>query len=108
MSNYRLTAKGKEAYDRMDGMYAEEIARQEREYGTQYTEYGWSCIDDYEHIHDIDDDIDLLVFGYEEHIIDTLIKWGGEDGFDSAFSFGYSIKEIISRIAERGLLEVVR
>ena len=74
-----------------------------------------SCIDDYDHIHNIDDEIDLLIFGYMEYVIDVLVDWAKQDidingkwSMDRVFSFGYSYKEVISRISERGLLEVVK
>ena len=115
MSNYRLTSKGWDAYRRIAVMHEEEITRQERELGEENTEYGWSCIDDYDHIHNIDDEIDLLLFGYMEYVIDVLVDWAKQDidingkwSMDRVFSFGYSYKEVISRISERGLLEVAK
>ena len=108
MARYRLSEKGNQAYNKMQKAYDAEVARQEAEFGKEYTEYGWSCIDDYDHIHNWDEDIDLLIFGYAEDVIDILVNWAKQEGgINSTYGFGYSYKDYISRIAERGLLEVV-
>lgn len=114
MSNYRLTSKGWKAYNRMAKMHEEEIARQEQTYGEQNTEYGWSCIDDYDHIHNIDDDIDLLIYAYDADVIHRLV-WiarhdvdiNGKWSMNNEWGWGCSYKEVISRISERGLLRWV-
>lgn len=112
---YKLSEKGLDSFRRMRAMHEAEIAKQEAEVGAENTEYGWSCIDDYDHIHNIDDEIDLLIYAYGEHVIDTIVDWAQHDkdiygkwSMDSDFSFGYSYKEVISMISMKGLLEVVK
>lgn len=109
MSNYRLTSKGWKAYNRMEKMHEEEIARQEQTYGEQNTEYGWSCIDDYDHIRNLDDEVDLLIYAYWDDVLYTLADWiiNGGETLDDKCHYGYSLREIISRISERGLLRWV-
>lgn len=114
MSNYRLTSKGEEAYNRMWKMHHEEVARQVRIYGDENAEHGWSIIDDYDHIHNIDDQIDLLIYTEEEDVLYSLVNWAkldkdihGNWSINNTYAFGYSYKDVINRISERGLLEVV-
>lgn len=114
MSNYRLTSKGEEAYNRMWKMHHEEVARQVRIYGEENAEHGWSIIDDYDHIHNIDDQIDLLIYTEEEDVLYSLVNWAkldkdisGNWSINNTYAFGYSYKDVINRISERGLLEVV-
>jgi hypothetical protein len=113
-TRYKLTDKGWKAYERMEQMHHDEIAKQEAEVGEQYTEYGWSCIDDYDHIHNIDDQIDLLIYTEVEDVLYSLVDWAkmdkdihGNCSINNTYAFGYSYKDVINRISERGLLEVV-
>ena len=71
---------------------------------------GWDIINDSDHIKTIDDAADLLIFGYEGNAVDTVAEWARTDrsGVNGECGFGYTYKQIISRIAERGLLEVAR
>ena len=86
-------------------MHEAEIRLQESTVGVQNTEYGWSCIDDEDHIKTLDDEVDLMIYAYNEDAIDTIADWI-RDGFDDC-GYGYTYKQVISRISERGLLEVV-
>lgn len=106
MSKYRLTEKGWAAYNRANAVYEAEIQKLRDEFHDPDYMEGWSIIDDYEHIHNVDEEIDLLIFGYMEYVIDVLAEWVKSDGLDTWYVFGCTYKQIISMISERGLLEV--
>lgn len=112
---YKLSAKGLESFRRMSAMHEAELEKMRVELNDPDYLDGWGVIDDYDHIHNIDDEIDLLIYAYREDVIDTLVDWAQHDkdiygkwSMDSDFSFGYSYKEVISMISKKGLLEVVK
>lgn len=105
-TRYRLTDEGWEAFNRIAQMHEAELEKLRVEYNDPDYDEGWSVIDDFDHIKNIDDDIDLLIYGYEEAVISTLVSWAWGN-IDSKYMFGYTYKQVISRISERGLLEVV-
>lgn len=110
--SFELTSKGWEAYNRMRKIHDEEIARQEREYGKQNTEYGWSCIDDDEHIHNLDDEVDLLIYCYEDTVYEEIADWINQlgDKLDDPYWKGadFTLRDVCNRIRERELLRWVK
>ena len=115
MSNwdYRLTSKGQAASDRMLNMHMAELEKIRKERNEPDYMEGWCVIDDYDHIKNIDDEIDLLTYGYGASVIAVLREWCEEDrdiygnwSFDFTFAFGYTYKQVISMIAKKGYLEV--
>ena len=70
----KLNVKGMELYDKWERIYVEELTKQrEQRCDEDYIE-GWCIIDDYDHIHDINDEIGLLIFGYDDMAIYHVLE----------------------------------
>jgi hypothetical protein len=70
----KLNAKGMELYDKWEHIYVEELTKQREQRGDQEWCDGWCIIDDYDHIHDINDEIGLLIFGYDDYAIYHVLE----------------------------------
>ena len=70
----KLNAKGEALYDKWERIYWEEITKQREQRGDPDFCEGWCIIDDWDHIHDINDEIGLLIFGYEDNAIYHVIS----------------------------------
>lgn len=92
-----LNKQGQKLYDKWEHIYFDELTKIREQTGDPDFCEGWSIIDDWDHIHDIDDEIGLLIFGYEDdaiyHIIETVnSKWSWPD---EEWMFGKSCREMI-------------
>ena len=107
MSNYRLTSKGVEAYDRMWEMYDQELKELQKA-DPNFVE-GWAIIDNDKYIKTLDDEVDILVGAYDRNVLYVLAEWldNGCTSLDDKICFNWSVREVINRISERGLLEVI-
>lgn len=65
----KLNAKGMELFDKWEHIYFEELEKQREQRGDEDYFEGWCIIDDFDHIHDINDEIGLLIFGYDDNAI---------------------------------------
>lgn len=93
----KLNKQGQKLYDKWEHIYYDELVKiREQTNDPDFCE-GWCIIDDWDHIHNIDDEIGLLIFGYEDdaiyHIIETVnSKWLRPD---EEWMFGKSCREMI-------------
>ena len=92
-----LNKKGWEMFDKWQSIYEEELKRLREEMNDpDYTE-GWCIIDNYNHVKTLEDEVGLLIFGYDEHIDSYFDEWRGvwEDGFfRDAFGKEYTLAEV--------------
>lgn len=63
-----MNAKGQELYNKWEATYENELKRLREEMNDPEYEKGWSIIDNSKFVKTIDDEIGLLVFGYDDDI----------------------------------------
>ena len=111
MTKFRLTDEGWKAYANMERNYYTELAELRCERNEPDYCEGWSIICDDRYVKTIDDEVDLLIFGYEEDVYGVIADWVNTMvSLDEPFCDGadYTLRDICNRIRERKLLEVVR
>ena len=98
-----LTAKGWEVFNKWQDIYYKELERLQKEKNDPMYGEGWCIIDNFDFIKTIDDEIGLLIFGYDDGVIDILNEWK-EDGIggDEEYLFGYTINDIINILISDG------
>lgn len=99
----QLTEKGLKLFQDWENVYYDELIRLRDEKNDHDYCEGWSIIDNDDFIRNIDDEIGLLVFGYDDHVIDTLKEWEELDG-SKEFVFGYTYQEVIDKIINDGYI----
>lgn len=104
--SYELTRKGEDAVSRMWKMYHHELA--ERQKADPDFVDGWGIIDNKRYIKTIDDEVDVLMGAYGNDVLNVLSDWVDPSNIDDKCCADWSVKEVISRISERGLLEVTK
>lgn len=93
----KLNKSGVEVYNKWSGIYNSELEKLRTENNDPDFCEGWCIIDDDSHIHNIEDEIGLLIFGYDDnaiyHILDCI-----DDGFvgaDDEWTHGVSSRQLI-------------
>ena len=78
----KLNAKGWELYKEWERIYEDELHRlQDEMHDPDFVE-GWCIIDDYRFVKTVEDQVGLLVFGYDEGVgayFDFWTEHGGEN-----------------------------
>lgn len=93
----RLNAKGWELFYKWEQLYNNELERMRKELGDQEFVEGWCILDNYDCVKTLDDEVGLLIFGYDEHIDNYFNDWRGvwDDGFfKDASGKEYSLEEV--------------
>lgn len=94
-----LNEKGKAAVEMIDKYYEQERAWLDKHPEDSYhDEYGWCIIDDSRYIKTFEDECALLVYGYDVGIFEHLEWWADQDGWDSEYTMGHSIREYYEEI----------
>lgn len=107
-AKFVLTEEGWKAYARMERNYYTELAELRCERNEPDYCEGWCIIDNFKYIKNIDDEVDLLIFGYAEDVYGVIADWVntmGED-LDEPYWKGadFTLRDVCNRIRERGLL----
>ena len=99
-----LTELGRMVYNQWNDIYWKEIKRLQEEKNNPTYGEGWFILDNANFIRGIDDEIGLLIFGYEDGVLDILREWK-EDYGDAEYIFGFTIDDIINDILAEGLVK---
>ena len=94
MKRYVLNDLGNALYRKWEGIYHAENDRLGGDYASGHIIEGWCIIDTAEHIKNIDDEIGLLVFGYDDSAIHHLEEYAEDYGNDEVYAFGYTAPQI--------------
>ena len=71
----KLTEKGWEKFNEWYKNYQTELERLRLLYNDKDYEEGWSIIDNYDYVKTLDDEVGLLIFGYDESIGYYFDEW---------------------------------
>lgn len=99
----KLTEKGMEIFRKWESVYFAELEKLRKENNDPDFCEGWCIIDDADHIDTIEDEIGLLIFGYDDHVIDHLKEYIEDYGDDEYFC-GFTAQEIIDTIIGNGYI----
>lgn len=93
-----LNDKGWELYAKWEQIYEDELAKQREQRGDPNYIDGWCIIDDFDHIHDINDEIGLLIFVYGDMAIYHIIEWidRGELRANDIWGFNTTLEQLIA------------
>jgi len=91
----RLNEKGKQLYDKFENFYVTELERLRKEKNDPEYIEGWCIIDNNNYVQDIEDEIGLLIYGYDEFVFDVLSDWENVE-----YAFGLTGKEIKQKLEE--------
>lgn len=94
----KLNTKGLELYDKWEHIYYDELDKERKERNDPNWIEGWCIIDDWDHIHDINDEIGLLIFGYEDCAMGHLMEWANSP--DEVYIFGFTYRQIVEMMKE--------
>lgn len=95
----KLNKKGEKLYNKWQNIYVEELTKQREQRGDPEWFEGWCIIDDYDHIQTLEDEVGLLVFGYDGCLENYFEQWrehyeNDECFFRDAFGKGYTLAEV--------------
>lgn len=98
-----MNAKGWELFKKWEAIYEKELQLLREEMNDPEYEEGWSIIDDYDFVKTIDDEIGLLVFGYDDGIDYYFDFWEQHGGlnevcFTDIDGNDYTFAEVKERI----------
>lgn len=97
-----MNEEGKKLYSKWEKIYEDELQLIRAMLNDDdYTE-GWCIIDDYDHVKTIEDEIGLLVFGYDDYLPHQIEEWESlygenETFFTDIYGKNYTVKEIKER-----------
>lgn len=94
----KFNEKGEQTYQKWEDIYYAELAKMRQEMNDPEYIEGWCIIDDWDHIHNIEDEIGLLLFGYEDLAMGHIMEWC--DDPDDEYMFGYSYRKIVEMMKE--------
>lgn len=103
---FKLTEKGIAERDRMEQKYYAELGVLRKEKNDPEYLEGWCIIDTDKYIKTLDDEIALLVYGYDDDVLDTISEWNDLYGDEPIYE-EYTPKDLISIISRRGLVQYV-
>lgn len=95
----KLNEKGWKKFNEWNAIYEKELERLRIELNDPDYFEGWCIIDDYDHVKTIEDEVGLLVFGYDENIDWYFDEWRDIYKDDEAFftdinGKDYTLKEV--------------
>lgn len=99
-----LTDKGWETFYKWQGIYYNELYNLKEEFNDPEYEEGWCIIDNEHYVKDIDDEIGLLIFGYDDGVMDHLC-WYRDKYKDDEYAFGYTAQDIINILISDGYVK---
>lgn len=100
----RLNAKGKELYDIWEQNYLKENDRLGGNSAEGNFVEGWCIIDNDDYVKTLTDVCGLLIFGYDEHVINTVDEWielyGADDVIFEDYTCAVVKKELLKYFEE--------
>ena len=100
-----LTELGRMVYNKWNDIYYNELERLQKEKNDPTYGEGWCIIDNADFIKGIDDEIGLLIFAYEDGVLDYLRDYEERYGEDTEYIFGFTADDIINDILAEGLIK---
>ena len=94
MKRYVLNDLGNALYSKWEEIYIAENDRLGGNYAEGNIVEGWCIIDTDDHIKNIEDEIGLLVFGYDDSAIYHLEEYAEDYGDGDVYAFGYTAPQI--------------
>lgn len=94
----KLNKKGEALFNKWANIYYDELEKERKERNDPEWIEGWCIIDDFDHIHNIEDEIGLLIFGYEDCAMEHLMEWA--ESPDEVYLFGYTYRQIVDMMRE--------
>lgn len=89
----KLNKKGLELADKWYAIWDEEVEKELAK--DENAETGWCIIDDYDHIHNIEDEIGLLLMAYDNNAISVITE---EYTPNEQYIFGYTAAEVVEML----------
>lgn len=96
---YKLNNAGWKVFNDWDKKYNAELERLRKELNDPEYMEGWFIIDNYDYVKTVGDEIGLLVFGYDDHLMWMFDEWR-EMGFDKevffrdSYGVNYTLDEV--------------
>lgn len=94
-----MNEEGKKLFDKWMKVYEDELERLRKALNDEEYVEGWSIIDDYDFVKTIEDEVGLLIFGYDDYLPNQFDEWHkfydeDEVFFTDFYGKDYTLKEV--------------
>jgi hypothetical protein len=94
-----MNKEGQKLFNKWEKVYESELNKLRKEMNDEDYIEGWCIIDDYEHVKTIEDEVGLLIFGYDDYLPNYFDEWRehydeDEVFFTDFYGKDYTLKEV--------------
>lgn len=94
----KLNAKGEKLRRKWERIYLDELEKIRKETNDPQFFEGWCIIDDFDHIRNVEDEIGLLLYGYDDAAMGHLMEWATDP--DEVYIFGKTYRELVEMMKD--------